>query len=452
MTQPDPVIDHLLDRLDALDPEAATDAAMALGWLVGEQGLEQVNQAQLQQFLWYELPFKWLTDADGHLRTAAALARFFDLAGMPRYAGLCRSAQTADIIRIYETDGADAGFRAFLRAGRRSGVLADDIDGFAWSDYVGPVELDALRSTAIALELAVSSNELVPGRKGWHRRQADIIRAHLERPRAEHFGESWLQAIVTERLARWQDDGRSLARSQLLAPIANQLLHPVDRPRGWRVAARRLRWLLQEVGRPGGLAVSASGALGPGAVARYQSSFTWWDSGDRVPLDVLLLQRFATRAGLVSRRDRRLVLTAAGATASADSEAMWDAVCTTLGGCDRIGRAPRRVSDLPPVELVEVALAVLLDGQRVSWERLLRSLHVVVTELGWGGADGRPPPRRRVEDPLFDLAVLGDALGIMRFRGSGGTMLELTTTGRAAARRALRERALAPIRRFSSGV
>ncbi len=447
MPPPDPVIDQILDRLDAVDPDAAADAALALRWLLGERDLGHLSQADLQQFLWYELPFKWLTDAAGHLRTADALGRFFELAGMPRYAALCRSPETTAIIRIYETGGADVGFRAFLAAGRRSGVLPDDVDGFAWSDYVGPVELDALRSTAMALELAVRSGELVPGRRGWRRRQHEIIRAHLERPRAEHFGESWLQAIITERLSRWQDDGRSLARAQLIGPVANQLLHPVGLPRR-SPAGRRLRWLLAEADRPAGMGLNGRGEPGPAVADRYRAEFAWWDDGTAVPLDLRLLHRFARRAGLITRRNQAARLTPAGRSAASDHQLLWATVAAVLAGHDQHGRPRPRAGDLPPPDLSEVALAVLLDGRRVSWELLVRSLHVVVTELGWGGADGRPPRRDAVEEPLFELAVLMEALGLLRFHGHTGGDVELTATGRLTARRALRVRALSPTRRL----
>ncbi|MCX7621144.1 MAG: hypothetical protein N2037_09920 [Acidimicrobiales bacterium] len=450
MTTPDPVIEHALARLDELDPKAAAEASAALDWIVGDQGLSSLNQAVVQQFLWYELPFKWLMDAKEHLHTADALARFFDLAGMPRYAELCRAPQTAAIIATYETDGADAGFRAFLAAARRSGVLPDDVGGFVWSDAVGPVELDALRSTAITLELAVASGELTPGRKGWRTRQREIIRDHLERPRTERLGESWLQAIVTERIARWQDDGQSLARTQLLAAAAKQLLHPTDRPPRWTRAVGRLRWLLEHASRRGGVVLNVVGGPGPATVARYCHTFSWWDGGGSVPLDLELLQRFAMRAGLLAKRGSRLVTTPRGTAAADTPEASWAAVVATLAACDRRGRPLRSATGIPPIELTEVAFAILLTSgdAPVSWERLVRSLHVVVTELGWGGSDGQPPPRSVVEAPVTELAVLGAALGLMRWHGKDGEAISLTAVGRSAVRQALRLRAIAPKRRL----
>jgi hypothetical protein len=41
---------------------------------------------------------KWMTGPDGHARVVAALARAFDLLQMPRYAAICRSATTRDIL------------------------------------------------------------------------------------------------------------------------------------------------------------------------------------------------------------------------------------------------------------------------------------------------------------------------------------------------------------------
>jgi len=62
-----------------------------------------VTQHRVQNFCWYELPVKWITGPDGHARVAASLARAFDLLQMPRYAAICRSATTRDILAAYQT-------------------------------------------------------------------------------------------------------------------------------------------------------------------------------------------------------------------------------------------------------------------------------------------------------------------------------------------------------------
>jgi hypothetical protein len=75
----------------------------------------------LQRFLWYQLPRKWITDLDGRLHVAASLGRLLDQVGLPRYAQVCRSDQTTEILETYERDDHD-GFAAFRDAEERSGV------------------------------------------------------------------------------------------------------------------------------------------------------------------------------------------------------------------------------------------------------------------------------------------------------------------------------------------
>ena len=58
----DGAIGEALARLSVVDAVAAHDARVALEWLVGDDGLEGLNQLALQQFCWYELPFKWLVE------------------------------------------------------------------------------------------------------------------------------------------------------------------------------------------------------------------------------------------------------------------------------------------------------------------------------------------------------------------------------------------------------
>src|SRR5262245_20530518 len=99
-----PAVIESLEQLSLLDPVAALDAGVALTWLVGGHGLDRLHQAGLQQFLWYELPFKWLGPLDGRHALVAALARFFDIAGLARYAGVCRSTTTTEVLASWVDD------------------------------------------------------------------------------------------------------------------------------------------------------------------------------------------------------------------------------------------------------------------------------------------------------------------------------------------------------------
>ena len=108
----------------------AEDARAALEWIAGEQGRAFITQERIQGFCWYELPVKWFVDLDEKLRVVAALAEALDLLQLPRYAAICRSGTTREILNAYEVSTARGLVR--LRALARLGEMADrgDFDEF----------------------------------------------------------------------------------------------------------------------------------------------------------------------------------------------------------------------------------------------------------------------------------------------------------------------------------
>lgn len=58
---------------------------------------------------------KWFVDLDEKLRVVAALAEALDLLRLPRYAAICRSGTTREILNAYEVSTA-RGKAAFRRA------------------------------------------------------------------------------------------------------------------------------------------------------------------------------------------------------------------------------------------------------------------------------------------------------------------------------------------------
>lgn len=127
----DPTVEGALDRLRASDEHVAASAEAALGSLTWGEGLETVSQYSLQQFLWYDLPRKWLIDLDDKLHIAGSLGRLLELLGLPRYAAICQSADMTSVLEAYERDERE-GFAAFRRAGDRSGVNPPDLPQLAW--------------------------------------------------------------------------------------------------------------------------------------------------------------------------------------------------------------------------------------------------------------------------------------------------------------------------------
>jgi hypothetical protein len=80
-----------LNVLRAEDRELALDAEGAFNGLTDGEGVEQISQIALQEFLWYRLPEKFLTDDAHKRRIAAALGRLLDVLDLPRYAAICAS-------------------------------------------------------------------------------------------------------------------------------------------------------------------------------------------------------------------------------------------------------------------------------------------------------------------------------------------------------------------------
>lgn len=154
-------------RMAKEDPIAAALAKLeaALGSLTWGEGVSVITQERLQHFLWYGLPMKWLTDGEHHRRIASALARPLDLLDLLRYAALCRSATTAEVLDAYDRSDAD-GKKAFHRAHVASGIRPPDVDGLQWGSVMGLVDSDALSSTAELLELAVAAVTWRPAHGG----------------------------------------------------------------------------------------------------------------------------------------------------------------------------------------------------------------------------------------------------------------------------------------------
>ena len=310
----DQEIAPVLAKLAGQDAAAAEDARTALEWIAGDQGLALITQQRIQNFCWYELPVKWFVDLDERLRVVAALAQALDLLQLPRYAAICRSGTTREVLSAYETSLAH-GKAAFRRAATASGIMPPDLPDFQWGPVMGFEEASAWSSTAEFLEVAMASGDLVPGRRGWKARQQELVRAHLNVPQAGLLGQTLAQVILTERAETWVNARRSETRRQILATIANRLLHPAELPAATAAdPLPPLRWLLDQL--DGGIALTQTGNLSRKFVQQNADRFGWDFS--RPPrteddlYDLRQLRHFAQDLGLARRSGRQLTLTAKG--------------------------------------------------------------------------------------------------------------------------------------------
>lgn len=128
------------------------------------EGLAAVTGNALSDFLWYQLPTKWLCDLDEKQQVAVALGELFQCWGRSRYAGMCASAETAGILVVYENDGGSAGFGTYRSALSASGLQPPDLPGvLEWRSVIGSDEAGAYASASPALEHAIDNGELRPG-------------------------------------------------------------------------------------------------------------------------------------------------------------------------------------------------------------------------------------------------------------------------------------------------
>jgi hypothetical protein len=432
-----PEIAAALAKLAEQDAAAADDARAALEWIAGDQGLALITQERVQNFCWYQLPVKWLIDLEDKRRVAGALAQALDLLQLPRYAGICRSRTTDEILSAYETSTAQ-GKAAFRRAAAVSGITPPDLPEFEWGTTMGFQEASAWSSTAEFLEVAVACGDLVPGRRGWKTRQRELVRAHLNTPQAELLGQTLAHVILTERAETWVNLRRSETRRRILAAIANRLLHPAELPAATAAdPLPRLRWLLDQLNS--GVALTQTGNLSRKFVQQSADLFGWDLS--RPPrteddlFDLHQLRHLAQRLGLARRSGRMLTLTVKGRRLLTDPGGLWRATADGLLGENDF-----------TVFAGELFLALLLGAGSVPDSEISATVGQAVAEEGFRESrTGELPDEYDIGRAVRGTSNMCRALGLL---AAGGDWLDrsygLTDTGKATALEALRARATGP--------
>ncbi|MFI7704571.1 hypothetical protein [Nonomuraea sp. NPDC049480] len=394
MSAPD--VTALLAELERSHPDLAEDARTAVEWLTGGEALETVTQLDVCEFLWYTLPLKVGGD---HERLARSLGRLLQLGGMERYAALCVSPTTLQILRTYAMEGEDAGTSAYQQALEATGVLPPDVPELQWSMIMGPEELGAHLACSAALELAIVAGEKVD--------RAALTRRWLTEPRAELGGDSWLNRVHGERLNRWVL-GRGPARRELAQPFEVRLHAPVT-PQ----PLPALHGLLSLAEREGTLPLR----LAPSPEA-------------------LRLRELAERElGAISREGTRLAITDYGRRLLKSPDAMWSAVTKLL-----LARGGHEFE----LSAREAALMLLADGTLMSPAQLRERVAEVVGGEGWHPATSLEDVARPVAELVAQLTALGLAF-------SDELAVRMDRPGQLAALAALRAHALRPRKYVSSG-
>ncbi|MGW0804124.1 hypothetical protein [Nonomuraea sp. NPDC002799] len=399
MSAPD--VTALLAELERSQPDLAEEARTAVEWLTGGEPLETVTQLDVCEFLWYTLPIKVgpLKPGGDHERLARSLGTLLQLGGMDRYAALCVSPTTLQILRTYAREGEDAGTSAYQQALEATGVLPPDVPELQWSMIMGPEELGAHVACSAALELAIVAGEPVD--------RAALTRRWLTEPRTDLGGDSWLNRVHGERLNRWVL-GRGPARRELAQPFEVRLHAPVA-PQQLPLLHRLLSLAASEGSLPLRLAPSPA---------------------------ALRLRELAERElGAISRDSSKLAITDYGKRLLTSPAAMWSAVTKLL-----LARGEHEFE----VSAREAALMLLADGTLMSPAALRERVAEVVGGEGWH-------PTTSLEDvagPVTDLVSQLTALGLAY---SDELVVRMDRPGQLAALAALRDHALRPRKYVSSG-
>ena len=314
--------------------EVTGEARAALDWLLPDGGdLADLTQRGLQEFLWYQLPMKWLTDQRQHHEVAWALGDALEAAGLDRYAALCRSEATHQVIARWEPD-ADGARGQLRRLMEDSGVEPPDTQLLAWGDVQGMEEYAASWRVSRALESAIEDGRLVPGARGWKRVAEGVAEATLLGPAAPDDERPLVSVVIAERCADWLRTAgfRKLEVGEELQALVQDPASHEGPQRAEELAAvgatlEPLQWFLGQVGD--GVMLTQAGYLPKALALAADERYDWFDlkpkftvRGERDLLELTELRELARDQRLVTLRHRRLSLSAQGRRVLADPAAL----------------------------------------------------------------------------------------------------------------------------------
>jgi hypothetical protein len=320
--------DQPLETLLAdLDPCSADLARAAVDWLLPEGApLAELGQIELQEFLWYQLPLKWLAETSVLHEVAWSLAELFTAAGLERYAGVCRAPQTHLLLDAWQDNDHEPARRTMKKAVRSSGVEPPDTPLLCWGLVFGVAEHSARRRVSQALEQAIDADELVAGERGWKQLAARITEISLSMRRLDLRGGTLLQSVNRERGESWAA-GCPAVRQDLLTQMLPLLEGDAGVPAAARDCLKPLRWLLEHIGE--GVTLTQAGWLPRAVVLEANDAFGWFDLfGFTVRTETDLpelatLHELARRAALITKKGRKVSLSAKGCKALTDPSLLW---------------------------------------------------------------------------------------------------------------------------------
>ncbi len=434
-----------IDRIGERDAGLAREASHVLESLTWGEGPQVLRQAGVQDWLWYVLATKYLTDEVGYMpRLAEVAAVLFDELGLCRYAAICRSDTTRGVHAAFGESNA-AGVAAMRKAKEASGIEPPDLDDFEWGAVMGYAESTARSAVEDALEAAIVSGRLVVGGRGWRRVQAEIAGEALDGDHPVERGQSWRTAVVTERLQHWVDaaERRCQPLAGLRGRLANRLLHPIGVPAGVGSMMLPVTWFLTSFGDEQPL--TQAGYLSPAVVRRFHAEAPWddpWasDGLPRTEIDAPMvhqLRSWLQSVGALRKHNKTLRRTKLGAAAAAP-DAAWRLLVSNLGepGWDRF--------------VVECCGLVMLDrAEAVATRVLFADVAAMAADMGWAtsesGGQRQPPGEHEVSRAFHGSSQVLRLCGVVVESGDWrDRRLELSVDGEAAVLAAIRVSAAGP--------
>ena len=429
------------------DPDHADTARYVAGWLAGGDDVDdpaELTLAGLQQFLWYGLPLKWMTEPGDREVVVEAAARLFEVLDRPRYVALCRSALTGNILDAYDRSEA-AGLRAFRAALKNSPVEPPDLADFVWGSRMGLEEACARSYVEDGLEAALKDGRFEAGVGMWRATRARVTAGLLDTERPGYFGQTWRSLIVTERLETWTSATRqSEPLTGIRSIVANLLLHPVPVPADAAEVLGPVLWLCDALST-GGASLTETGNLGRAFVHLVARESGWW-KGLTLPRTELefyelhTLHALLRTARLAQHEHGRFMLNVPGISSRMNVDDTWARVARSIAGSDDFAQAA-----------FETVMCILLTATGdASWVDVLDTATTALAGYGWEqsvrGSSGRElVTGRSVEHAtgigIGRLRLLG---GVRRDGNPGERTVTLTDGGRALALTYIRERAAGP--------
>ena len=433
---------HEVDTLlEGLDRATASHVEPAVEWLLGAQDerlpLASLGQVDLQYFLWHKLPANWFTEDAEHHEIAWSLGDFFEAAGMDRYAAICRDRRTHEILAAWHRDP-DEGAARCQQAQLDSGVLPPDTELLAFGELMGELEAAAHHGASVFLEDGIATGALDPALRGFRAAAQRRVERYLQTSSDEFGGRTPLQAVWQERADAWRDSFRGVPSVFWDRSHAAIVSTPAV-PTGVGLAVAPAQALLEAVGE--GVTLTEAGYLPPKLALALDERFGWSQDyalgrprGEADVLQLGFLDDHLRAQRLLTRRGKRLTVSAAGHRAMADPAGLWAAV---------VAPGPRWRPGFEQDALAVLA-ACLLSGERVTADLLDEEMSFVL------GGKWRPAGGGPVDDDVRWVETgwrrLGLALGWWEDRRRGPEE-RLSAFGRAAAACVFRTVATGPMRR-----